>query len=179
MVAFKHFMTTSKNINKTTLLIAAFAFLASCNTNDKSSTTSSVQDSSETSGAKESTLVSKSLCYIGVTGKDTVFATIDNTSGNITGKLYYKNSEKDNSKGDLKGSASGDTLKLTYEFNSEGQKSEREIYFLQQKNELIEGIGPQTEVNGKFKYADDKKISYQDGQKLNTADCEVVNKALK
>ncbi len=69
------------------------------------------------------TLGPKSFCYVGVTGKDSVFASIDDNLGTITGKLSYKNSEKDSSKGDVTGFKSGDTLKLTYEFSSEGKKA--------------------------------------------------------
>lgn len=125
------------------------------------------------------TLGPKSFCYLGVMGKDSVFASIDDNLGTITGKLSYKNSEKDSSKGEVTGFKSGDTLKLTYEFASEGKKSKRDIYFLQKDNTLTEGIGDHKEEDGQSKYADEKKISYKDGQKLNTADCKVVTKALQ
>ncbi|AZA83761.1 hypothetical protein C1637_14025 [Chryseobacterium lactis] len=125
------------------------------------------------------TLGPKSFCYVGVTGKDSVFASIDDNLGTITGKLSYKNSEKDSSKGEVTGFKSGDTLKLIYEFASEGKKSKRDIYFLQKGNTLTEGIGDHKEEDGQSKYADDKKVSYKDGQKLNASDCATVTKALK
>lgn len=125
------------------------------------------------------TLGPKSFCFVGVTGKDSVFASIDDNLGTITGKLTYKNSEKDSSKGDVTGFKSGDTLKLTYEFASEGKKSKRDIYFLQKDNTLTEGIGDHKEEDGQSKYADDKKVSYKDGQRLIASDCAVVNKAVK
>lgn len=125
------------------------------------------------------TLGPKSFCYIGAVGKDSVFASIDDNLGTITGKLSYKNSEKDSSKGDVTGFKSGDTLKLTYEFTSEGKKSKRDIYFLQKDNALTEGIGDHKEEDGQSKYANEKKISYKEGQKLTAADCTTVNKAVK
>ncbi|KFF25929.1 hypothetical protein [Chryseobacterium vrystaatense] len=125
------------------------------------------------------TLGPKSFCYMAVTGKDSVFASIDDNLGTITGKLAYKNSEKDSSKGDITGFKSGDTLKLTYEFQSEGTKSKRDIFFIQKDNTLTEGIGAHKEEDGQSKYADEKKITYKDGQKLEPADCKVVTKALK
>ena len=125
------------------------------------------------------TLNAKSSCYIGITGKDTVFASIDDNLGTITGKLRYKNNEKDSSTGDVTGFKSGDTLKLTYEFQSEGSKSRRDIYFIQQNNTLTEGIGEQKNENGQMKYASENKISYKEGQKLKPADCTLVTKALK
>lgn len=125
------------------------------------------------------TLGPKSFCYVGATGKDSVFASIDDNLGTITGKLSYKNSEKDSSKGDVTGFKSGDTLKLIYEFASEGKTSKREIYFLQKDNTLTEGIGDHKEEDRLSKYADEKKISYKDGQKLSISDCKTVTKALK
>ncbi|MCU7613717.1 hypothetical protein N0B16_04635 [Chryseobacterium sp. GMJ5] len=125
------------------------------------------------------TLGSKSYCYLGVTGKDSVFVSIDDNLGTVTGKMKYKNSEKDSSYGDLAGLKSGDTLKLTYEFSSEGSKSKRDLYFLQKDGILLEGIGDQKDDNGQMRYADEKKISYKEDQKLSKADCALVSKALQ
>ena len=72
----------------------------------------------DTPQAVVDTLGAKSYCYFGVSGKDSVFVSIDDNLGTVTGKMTYKNSEKDSSKGDLTGFKSGDTLKLTYEFAS-------------------------------------------------------------
>jgi hypothetical protein len=124
------------------------------------------------------TLGARTFCYLGVTGKDSVFVSLDDNLGTFSGKMAYKNSEKDSSKGELFGFRSGDTLKLTYEFASEGTTSKRDIYFIQKDNVLTEGIGDQKDENGTMRYADEKKITYKDGQKLETADCKVVTKAL-
>lgn len=125
------------------------------------------------------TLATKSFCYVGVTGKDSVFVSIDDNLGTVTGKMRYKNSKKDSSKGDLMGFKSGDTLKLTYEFASEGTISKRDIFFLQKEGNLLEGIGNQKDNNGEMKYINESKIAYDDERKLETADCAVVSKALK
>lgn len=124
------------------------------------------------------TLGAKTFCYLGATGKDSVFVSLDDNLGTLSGKMAYKNSEKDSSKGDLFGFKSGDTLKLTYEFASEGTTSKRDIYFIQKGNVLTEGIGDQKDENGTMRYTDEKKITYKDGQKLETVDCKVVTKAL-
>ncbi|WP_435524323.1 hypothetical protein [Chryseobacterium indoltheticum] len=125
------------------------------------------------------TLGAKTFCYLGVTGKDSVFVSLDDNLGTLSGKMAYKNSEKDSSKGELSGFKSGDTLKLTYEFASEGTTSKRDIFFIQKGNTLTEGIGNQKDENGIMRYADEKKIAYKDGQKLETTDCKVVVNALK
>jgi hypothetical protein len=125
------------------------------------------------------TLGAKTFCYLGVTGKDSVFVSIDDNLGTFSGKMAYKNSEKDSSKGELSGFKSGDTLKLTYEFASEGTTSKRDIFFIQKDKILIEGTGNQKDDNGTMRYADESKIAYKDGQKLEAADCKVVANALK
>ncbi|KMQ67352.1 hypothetical protein ACM39_14480 [Chryseobacterium sp. FH2] len=125
------------------------------------------------------TLGAKSFCYMGVTGKDTVFVSIDDNLGTITGKMATKNSEKDSNKGDLSGFKSGDTLKLTYEFASEGMTGNKnDIYFLQTKDGLSEGIGEKDTETG-TKYANENKIRYQGGRNLKPADCNTVAKALQ
>lgn len=166
-------------MKKLILLGAVSAFLINCNKKTEAPAPKAETDTVAIAEPVVDTLGPKSFCYIGVTGKDSVFASIDDNLGTITGKLSYKNSEKDSSKGDVTGFKSGDTLKLTYEFASEGQKSKRDIYFIQKDNTLTEGIGDHKEEDGQSKYADEKKISYKDGQKLTAADCKIVSKALK
>lgn len=154
--------------------------LMNCNKKVEANKTVTDSDSlTDTTSTVVDTLGSKSFCYLGVTGKDSVFVTIDDNLGTLTGKMTYKNSEKDSSKGDLAGFKSGDTLKLTYEFASEGTTSKRDIFFIQKGTTLLEGIGNQKDESGEMKYADEKKVSYKDGQKFETADCAMISKALK
>ncbi|MCS4305423.1 hypothetical protein [Chryseobacterium sp. BIGb0232] len=166
-------------MKKLILIVAVSAVMINCNKKTEAPAPNVNTDTIAVEEPVIDTLGPKSFCYVGVTGKDSVFASIDDNLGTITGKLSYKNSEKDSSKGDVTGFKSGDTLKLTYEFSSEGKKSKRDIYFLQKDNALTEGIGDHKEEDGQSKYADEKKISYKDGQKLSTADCKIVNKAVK
>lgn len=166
-------------MKKLILLGAVSAFLINCNKKTEAPAPKVETDTIAVEEPVIDTLGPKSYCYVGVTGKDSVFASIDDNLGTVTGKLIYKNSEKDSSKGEITGFKSGDTLKLTYEFTSEGKKSKRDIYFLQKDNALTEGIGDHKEEDGQSKYDDEKKISYKDGTKLSTADCKVVAKAVK
>ncbi|PIF45957.1 hypothetical protein CLU96_2973 [Chryseobacterium sp. 52] len=166
-------------MKKLILLSSVSVFLMNCNKKTEVQAPKAETDTVAVAEPVIDTLGPKSFCYMGVTGKDSVFATIDDNLGTITGKLAYKNNEKDSSKGDVTGYKSGDTLKLTYEFQSEGTKSKRDIFFIQKDNILTEGIGDHKEEDGQSKYADEKKISYKDGQKLESADCKVITKALK
>lgn len=166
-------------MKKYMVLAALSVLIISCNKKDETVKPVVPTDSLQTHQEPVAdTLGAKTFCYLGVTGKDSVFVSIDDNLGTLSGKMAYKNSEKDSSKGELFGFKSGDTLKLTYEFASEGTTSKRDIYFIQKGNVLTEGIGDQKDENGTMRYADEKKIAYKDGQKLETADCKVVTKAL-
>lgn len=166
-------------MKKLILLSSLSVFLLNCNKKPEAPVTETPQ--SDTTVATEKTvdtLVAKSFCYMGVSGKDTVFVSIDDNLGTITGKMATKNSEKDSNKGELSGFKSGDTLKLTYNFASEGKTGNKnEIYFLQTKNGLSEGIGDRDPETG-TKYANEKKIKYTGGRNLKVADCNLVTKAL-
>lgn len=163
------------------IFLSAFSvLLMSCNKKNETVNPVTTTDSIETPTEPViDSLGSKTFCYVGVTGKDSVFVSLDDNLGTFSGKMAYKNHEKDSSKGELSGFKSGDTLKLTYEFASEGTTSKRDIFFIQKGNTLIEGIGNQKDENGRMRYSDEKIISYKDGQKLQTVDCKVVSKALK
>ena len=114
-------------------------------------------------------------CYMQATGKDSVFVTLEDNLGTIIGKMRYKNFEKDSSSGDLVGSQNGDTLKVNYTFQSEGKTSEREIYFLKKGENIIEGIGEQTTVGSKSKYANTAALKYE-GNTLEQVDCTDFDK---
>ncbi len=167
-------------MKKYILLGSLSLFLINCNKKVETTAPAANADSlTDTTATVVDTLGAKSYCFMGATGKDSVFVSIDDNLGTVTGKMAYKNSEKDSSTGELTGFRSGDTLKLTYEFASEGTTSKRDIFFLQKDGNLMEGIGNQKDENGQMKYADETKVAYKDGQKLETADCMMVAKALK
>lgn len=167
-------------MKKYILLSSLSLFLMNCNKKAESKTPIVQQDSlTDSTQTVIDTLGTKSYCYFGVTGKDSVFVSIDDNLGTVTGKMRYKNNEKDSSKGDLTGYKSGDTLKLTYEFASEGTTSKRDIFFVEKGGSLLEGIGNQKNEDGQMKYEDETKITYNSNQKLENADCKMISKALK
>jgi len=155
-------------------------FVMSCNKKTEAPKTEIPgEDTTAATGRVADTLGPKSFCYMGIVGKDTVFMTIDDNLGTISGKMATKNDEKDSNKGDLSGFKSGDTLKLTYDFAAEGKTGNtNDIYFLQTKDGLSEGIGERDQETG-TKYANDSKVKYGNGRLLKIADCKVVAKALK
>ncbi|MCW3162345.1 hypothetical protein [Chryseobacterium oryctis] len=166
-------------MKKLVLLASLSVFLLNCNKKPEAPVAEIIPvDTVDTAEKVVDTLGAKSFCYIGVIGKDTVFVSIDDNLGTITGKMATKNNEKDSNKGDLSGFKAGDTLKLTYEFSSEGKKDNKnDIYFLQTKDGLNEGIGEKDAETGK--YVNEKNIKYSGGRNLKNVDCNVVANVLK
>ncbi|SEM85391.1 hypothetical protein SAMN05421856_107164 [Chryseobacterium taichungense] len=167
-------------MKKLILLSSLSVFLLNCNKKPEAPVAGTLQPDTAVATEKSvDTLTAKSFCYMGVTGKDTVFVSIDDNLGTITGKMATKNSEKDSNKGELSGFKSGDTLKLTYNFESEGKSGNKnDIYFLQTKDGLSEGIGERDPETG-TKYANESKIKYAGGRMLKPADCNIVTKSLQ
>lgn len=139
---------------------------------DTSNSNNSVVNTNDSQPLEPSTVQN---CFVGVTGKDSVFVSIDDNLGTFTGTMRYKNFEKDSSVGDLMGTINGDTLKLNYTFASEGKTSDREIYFLMKDGKLLEGIGDHKVDGDKDLYANPAKIKYT-GQELEKADCKNFEK---
>lgn len=109
-------------------------------------------------------------CYLQVVGNDSTAINLVDNLGTFSGKMAIKNSEKDSSSGDLSGFKNEDTLKLTYNFKSEGVNSERTIYFLQKNGELLEGIGD---------YDQPKSIKFEEKNPYKKIDCSRIEKLLK
>ena len=117
-------------------------------------------------------------CYLATDGKDSLLLSYEDNLGTVTGKLRYKNFQKSsNSKGNISGLMDGDTLKLTYDFEAEGTKSSRELWFLKKDNRLLEGTGKYDE-SGNF-YTDYKSIKFDQGRTLNSIDCKQIEKELE
>ena len=162
------------------LIIATFAVFTLISCEKKVSETISTENSAPDSvvvpeNAEPIESSTLQTCYLGVTGKDSVFVSLDDNLGTITGKMQYKNFEKDSSSGDVVGSKNGDTLKLNYTFKSEGSTSEREIYFLKKGSDLMEGIGEQKVENGKNIYVNPSTLQYQ-AKALKQTDCKDFEK---
>lgn len=112
-------------------------------------------------------------CYLWTSkGKDSIkMSVITANGGNVSGDLEYNFFEKDGNTGKFSGLAKGDTLYVTYDFESEGTKSTRESAFLKKGNTLIEGFG-EVETKGNSQVFKDKKTLKFDGSvTLTKLDC--------
>lgn len=82
-----------------------------------------------------------SHCYLFTNGKDSIRLSYKQENDEIDGWMNYDFFEKDGSIGEIEGKFFGDTLKLEYEFTSEGMISEQQVYFLKKDGKLYRGAG--------------------------------------
>lgn len=111
-------------------------------------------------------------CYLSVVSKDSAKLEIDRQGKNFKGFLYYKRFESDSSLGEIVGTISGDTLKGTFNFLSEGIISEREVYFLYKDGKLAEGFGNIVQVSeNAVKFENPAELEYDSKFAFNLTDC--------
>ncbi len=114
------------------------------------------------------------ICYQSVHGKDTVSMTLIIKGDKLQyGNLSYNYFEKDDNEGTLVGAFRGDTLKAKYSFQSEGTMSVREVIFLKQGKNYLEGYGPvQEDQDGKVVFKDYKEIKFDSSFPLLELPCK-------
>lgn len=152
---------------KNFLWIPALVLLAGCKkeTNSQSGT-------AEVPIPTAVTQTVQTQCYLSVLQKDSITLKVVRTGNKVAGDLRFKNFEKDSSTGPVEGRVAGDTLKLTYTFQSEGSKSVREIYFLQQGEALLMGTGDMEDQGGKMVFTKPQSVQYTAGITLQKTDCK-------
>lgn len=110
-------------------------------------------------------------CYLAVIGKDSILLNLSVNNNMVTGYLHYRFSEKDKSGGKFIGTIKGDTIFADYQFMAEGMESEREVAFLRNGEELVEGYGDSEERNGRMVFKDHGAIKF-DGKPLKHIHCD-------
>lgn len=116
--------------------------------------------------------VAEQSCYAYIKGKDTAQLTLITTGIVSTGELKYKWFEKDQNMGTIEGEMHGDTLIAAYTFNSEGQKSVRQVAFLKKGNQLLEGFGEIEEKDGQTRFKDLKKLDFSKAMVFEKVACK-------
>ena len=116
-------------------------------------------------------MIPKSGCYAYYSEIDTILLKIEVFPSVVTGILKYQISEKDKNEGEIEGKIDGNKLFADYTFSSEGKTSVREVVFLLNKNNVIEGFGKMKEDNGKMIFENNANIDFSNGIKLTKIDC--------
>jgi hypothetical protein len=111
-------------------------------------------------------------CYQYIKNRDTVTLALKSEGNKVTGTLGYNLYEKDKNAGTITGLVKGDTIVTNYTFQSEGQTSVREVAFLKQGDQLIEGFGDVQEVKGEMKYKDISKLKFDGSMAFGKIDCK-------
>lgn len=123
--------------------------------------TSCNNNSTQTSNAEKTTPGNQTNhCYVFTSHTDSVFMKINIADDLVTGNLTYKLFQKDQNIGTLQGTIKGDTLIADYKFMSEGTESVREVAFLKQGNDFVEGYGDVEEKNGKMLFKNRSTLNF-------------------
>jgi len=110
-------------------VFSSILVFTACNNNaEQSSATAETKDTVKQEEIKIQ--VPNMVCYLNVTGKDSIFLKTEIFPNVVTGSLKYKFYEKDNNNGEIDGTLHGDTLIANYKFMSEGVQSVRKVMFL-------------------------------------------------
>ena len=145
--------------------IIAFSMIACKKNSEQLSEKKSTADSQQLENSK--------TCYLAVIGQDTVKLAINDSKRNITGNLDFRNAETDGSAGTFGGTKSGETLKLKARTIAEGNISHNDIYLLQKKGKLSEGVGEILKLNDSTAtFANPSKIDYTKSFIFNKVDCK-------
>lgn len=160
-------------MKKNLLPLLVTLLLSSCDT-PKTTTAEStaVIDTISAEPASIKTGNDQTLCYALMSAQgDTIQLSLSRQGASVIGTLTYSIFEKDFNRGTLRGQMRGDTLLADYTFESEGVESVREVVFLTQGDDLIEGYGPVEERNGKEIFSPDSTLTFSADQLLKRTPC--------
>ncbi|WP_300438858.1 hypothetical protein [Christiangramia sp.] len=153
-------------MNKPVYFVFIILFIISCNDSKKQKEISKE--------AVQSIEVSKNIrCYGYSKDKDTIYLKVTNLEDSLVeGNLTYKLSGKDRNQGDFKGRWKGDSLFADYEFDSEGSRSTREIFFFKTDSGLVEGYGPVKDTLNKVIFQKHSTLILNENILLKPINCD-------
>lgn len=159
--------------------LLGIAILAGCGNNSQTRVTG---DDSDTNAGQESLVQEEQTdkqgiggvdnCYRFIAQKDTYDIRITRHADMVSGQMHFNNYQKDDSRGSFTGVVlENNIIKTVYRFESEGMQSIREIYFKDEGDKLITGIGEEM-VEGDSAYVKDAKNLSFTGNSFQKIDCE-------
>ncbi|NBB18775.1 hypothetical protein GVN20_05340 [Runella sp. CRIBMP] len=126
---------------------------------------------SEGTAANNEGVEMTSNCYMYTSKKDTIQMNLLRLGNKVSGDLAYKLYEKDLNQGTIEGEVRGDTLLVNYIFNSEGTNSIRQIVFLKQGDNWVEGYGDIEVTDEKVNFKNPKALNFNSTLILKKATC--------
>jgi len=151
------------------MLGVAALFMASCQGGTAKKTQAKIDSTIVTNAEKAPDALQ---CYQYIKNRDTATLSLKTEDNKVTGTLGYNLYEKDKNSGTIAGIVKGDTIIANYTFQSEGQTSVREVAFLKQGDQLVEGFGDVQEVKGEVKYKDLNKLKFDGSMAFGKTDCK-------
>lgn len=109
-------------------------------------------------------------CYVYNNNGNIIKMELTEVNEHVTGTLIMAYAEKDANQGNFAGKLQGDKLIGTYTFQSEGIESSREVAFLVQGDQLIEGYGTRNADGTNFEDVSD--LSYTSTMPLKKTACK-------
>lgn len=148
-----------------TIIISIFSavMLVSCQNKKQEDVTIGKVSQKETEDLRPS-----AHCYLFTNGQDSIRLIYTQENNQVEGWMNYDFFEKDGSIGEIDGEFVGDTLKLEYEFLSEGMFSEQQVYFLKKDGKLYRGTGDMRNANDStMVYVNPNQLQYDDTTPLS------------
>lgn len=109
-------------------------------------------------------------CYIYDANGNRIVFEITDVSTTVLGNLSYALKEKDGNKGTFAGVMNDSVLLGKYTFISEGKESTREVAFLVEDAQLVEGFGELDSTGTAFK--DVTVLSFSSSMPLSKTECD-------
>ena len=163
------------------LIILGLIIFVSCNNDPieqdvrSDSTVIIAPGKKDTVTVPDTTHLNAAGCYMKVLGRDTMMVQITQVGDSLSGKMIFDNFEKDGSRGTVHGIIKRNTLKLWYDFQSEGMQSVMEIWFRLENKQLIRGIGSFGVKGDTSYYLNPADIQYDQEQVFKKVDCKLNN----
>jgi len=147
-------------------LSIAVCLMAACQSKNTNS------DAGDSTSANSKEIDQSKQCYQSIKNRDTANLSLNMEDEKVTGSLSYNLFEKDKNNGVISGIVKGDTIIADYTFQSEGTTSTRQVVWLKQNNQLVEGFGDVEEVDGKTQFKDLGKLGFGKSLVFNKIDCK-------
>src|SRR5690554_5318875 len=149
--------------------------LVACNNGNQKTTDQQGQEIRQ-ENQDEKTIAAGPSCYLFATDRDTVYLKLNPpVNGRVTGDLNYDFFERDGNTGFIEGEIHGDTLIADYTFLSEGLISVREVGFLLEEDQVMEGYGDVEEKDGRMVFWHKDSLDFSNGLVMPEVPCDQID----
>jgi len=148
--------------------LGALFLFSSCQNTQEQKTT---QEQASATATHQGQLSDTAQCFQFIQDKDTTQLSFNIQDHKVTGTLMYNLYEKDKNQGSIEGLIKGDTLIADYNFTSEGVSSIRQVVFLKQGDQWIEGYGEVEDKGGAVKFKDLSTLTFDNSRSLHKVNC--------